>query len=512
MGCGGSTPADFGGDGGDGGGDGAKFGNITKKGWVVDEKAIGEGGFGAVHLCTSTKSGKQRACKAMRLPNSMDREDFRAEVLILSKCGKHKNICHLIDHAEDARYGYLVMQSCTGGELFDRIYSKSCTERDSAMAVVDVLNALNFLHSKRIVHRDLKPENLLYKDKAPGAPIKLIDFGLAFQLGPPSMRATEVCGTTSYMAPEVLKGNYATQADIWSLGVITYFMLSGQLPFPGRSDDEKEQRILSGRVSFNSSRAWNEVSDEGKDFVNRLLQSDEKVRLSGKRALHHKWIEQRTKRNQPTSGEVVNSLKKYADAHKFEKAVRHSMATHLTSSELHKLRNTFEQLDTDGAGTISIEDLKAVLSTESKTGHDIFQGLDISHFDLDGDGQVDWREFVAAVMEDHDVYNEDNLQKVFEEADTDKSGTLCHAEISKMLGNDHEFSREILEAIKKARGGTQALGDVKMSLSEFKEMIISSQGDVNAERKSKTGKRKHHAPVSGGQMATVETPRDSQKI
>ena len=200
-------------------GEEVKFAKIEARGWKVHPDAIGEGGFGAVHLCTHLASNKQRACKAMRLPTPLDREDFRHEVMVLKKCGKHHNICHIIDVAEDQRFGYLVMQSCTGGELFDRIAARNCTEKDSAMAVMDVLSALNFLHSKRIIHRDLKPENLLYKDKAPGSPLKLIDFGLAIHVAP-NQRETEVCGTTSYMAPEVLKGSYSMEADIWSLGAI----------------------------------------------------------------------------------------------------------------------------------------------------------------------------------------------------------------------------------------------------------------------------------------------------
>ena len=193
----------------------------------------------------------------MRLPSSLDRDDFRAEVKIMQKIKRHHNICHSIDSAEDAKFGYLVMQCCTGGELFERIASKTITERDAAMAVADVLSALSYIHGKRILHRDLKPENLLYKDKLPGSPLKLIDFGLAFYL-PPNEKADEVCGTTSYMAPEVLNGNYSIECDVWSLGVITYFMLSGTLPFPGKNDDEKEERILrSGQTGIPmSGRRW----------------------------------------------------------------------------------------------------------------------------------------------------------------------------------------------------------------------------------------------------------------
>jgi serine/threonine protein kinase len=128
---------------------------VLESRWNVEKDAIGEGGFGTVHLCKD-KSGKQRACKAMRLPTALDREDFRHEVAILKSIKTHRNICHVVDSAEDARFGYLVMQSCTGGELFDRIAARKCTEKDAAMAVLDVLSALDFIHARRIIHRDLK--------------------------------------------------------------------------------------------------------------------------------------------------------------------------------------------------------------------------------------------------------------------------------------------------------------------------------------------------------------------
>lgn len=277
MGCGGSSAAG-------GGGSGFKFAVIEAKGWKVDHDQIGDGGFATVHLCHKVGGGgEQRACKAMRLADKHDREDFLAEVNILKKINIHRNICQFVDFALDERFGYLVVQSCSGGELFDRIAARKCTEVDSAMAVFDILNALNFLHEKRILHRDLKPENLLYKDKSPGAPLKLIDFGLAMQLQPREL-ATEVCGTTAYMGPEVLKGRYDMCCDLWALGVIVYFMLTGTLPFPGRTDEEREFKIAKGQVSY-SSKAWLNFSTDAKDFVKGLLVKDVKKRMDGHAAL-----------------------------------------------------------------------------------------------------------------------------------------------------------------------------------------------------------------------------------
>ena len=267
------------------------------------------------------------------------------------------------------------------------------------------------------------------------------------------------------MAPEVLQGSYAMECDIWSLGVITYFMLSGTLPFPGRNDDEKEDRILRSAqngipmggkhwsevcctpprsdclvsvvrpqhpICRHTNVARSQVSAEAKDFVKQLLRSDPRKRLSGKLALHHPWITKRASLSDaPLSEGAAVSLKKYADAHRFEKVIRHQMATHLTSTELHRLRNVFEKLDADGTGNVSIEAMMKTLkedAADAKTA-DTLASIDLTRFDLDGDGQIDWQEFVAGAMAEHEIYNEDNLEKVFHDADKDKNGTLCQKEV-----------------------------------------------------------------------------------
>jgi len=469
---------------------------ILENRWIIDKEAIGEGGFGTVHLCKSVKTGKQRACKAMRLPTMMDRDDFRHEVNILKKIRQHKNICHLVDHAEDFKFGYLVMQSCSGGELFDRIAEKKCTEADAARAVLDALSGLDFMHARRILHRDLKPENLLYKDKGPGAPLKLIDFGLAIQL-PQNGRATEVCGTTSYMSPEVLQGNYSMECDIWSLGVITYFMLSGTLPFPGKSDDEKEALIEKGAFST-EGRRWEGVSKNAVDFVRKMLVQNPKKRLTSKLAMSHPWITQRVAHsNAPLSEEVAGSLKKYTDANRFEKAIRHQMATTMTTSELHRLRNMFEKLDTEGTGSVAINELQQVLQTDAADdkAKATLAKLDLSAFDLDGNGQIDWQEFVAGAMTEHDLYNDENLDRVFAKLDVNSDGTLCQREVASLLGDDHAFTRELLQTVQQKREDSSDATELHMTLDEFKALMMKSstlEGGVS--KKTKTRGRKPRSP------------------
>lgn len=97
----------------------------------------------------------------------------------------------------------------------------------------------------------------------------------------PGAGADEVCGTAAYMAPEVFRAEYGPECDMWSLGVVVYFMLSGSLPFKGK-EAEQEEKITKGIVDF-SGTAWDRVSPEGKDFVSQLLVVDVDARMSVKK-------------------------------------------------------------------------------------------------------------------------------------------------------------------------------------------------------------------------------------
>ena len=107
------------------------------------------------------------------------------------------------------------------------------TEAEGAAILKEVLGALNYTHSQKIAHRDLKPENILIKKQNEKYKVKIIDWGLSTLMG--DGKANRVCGTPEYVAPEVLKGNYSIPCDMWSVGAITYVMLTGDMPFEGKN-------------------------------------------------------------------------------------------------------------------------------------------------------------------------------------------------------------------------------------------------------------------------------------
>merc|ERR1719174_1244098 len=123
-------------------------------------------------------------------------------------------------------------------------------------------------------------------------------------------------------------------------------MLCGYLPFMGRTDEEKEAKILRGSYSFKGN-SWKNVSEEGKEFISKLLEQNPKSRMTAKDSLKHRWITNRAQLStQPLGDEVAKNLERYARNNRFERAVRHKMATQLTAGELQRWRNMFEELDT----------------------------------------------------------------------------------------------------------------------------------------------------------------------
>ena len=168
----------------------------------------------------------------------------------------HPNIIKLYEVYEDNRYIYLIMECCSGGELFDRILdrinSKNLyTEKQACHIFKQMVSAICYCHSQKICHRDLKPENLLFLNSSEDSPLKVIDFGLSKIFTKDNHKMTTKVGTAYYVSPEVLAGDYDEKCDVWSAGVILYILLTGEPPFNGANDNEIYKRIQAKKYNFN---------------------------------------------------------------------------------------------------------------------------------------------------------------------------------------------------------------------------------------------------------------------
>eukprot|EP01099_Mayorella_cantabrigiensis_P008832 TRINITY_DN872_c0_g1_i1.p1 TRINITY_DN872_c0_g1~~TRINITY_DN872_c0_g1_i1.p1 ORF type:complete len:322 (+),score=86.21 TRINITY_DN872_c0_g1_i1:63-968(+) len=263
--------------------------SITDKYEVREE--LGRGAFSIVKLGIHKETGERVAIKVISKKNvGKDYEkNLKMETAILQKV-HHPNIIELKELLDTKDHLYLVMELVTGGELFDKIVEKgSYTESDAAQLVFKIISAVQYLHETGIVHRDLKPENLLLKNVDDDKQVKIADFGLSKIVGQEKMMQT-ACGTPGYVAPEVLTATgYDKEVDLWSIGVITYILLCGFPPFYNEDVPKLFEQILNADFDY-PEEYWKDISQNAKDFINKLLVVDPKKRLTASQALEHDWL------------------------------------------------------------------------------------------------------------------------------------------------------------------------------------------------------------------------------
>jgi len=256
------------------------------------EGTIGKGSFATVKKAKNRATGVRYAVKVLskKKMNEEDKIAMQTEIDILKQVD-HPNVVKLIDVFEDERHWCLVMELMEGGELFGQILEKEFfSEAEAREACKAIIEALHYCHKQGIVHRDIKPENLLLSSKEMGiSSLKIADFGLARLLQEDSMAST-TCGTPGYVAPEVLmQMPYGKECDYWSIGVVTFILLSGTPPFYEEDNFALFEQIKACKYDFDVE-TWQNVSAEAKDFVTKILVADPKVRMNCETMLQHPWM------------------------------------------------------------------------------------------------------------------------------------------------------------------------------------------------------------------------------
>ena len=156
--------------------------------------------------------------------------------------------------------------------------------------MMKLISAVNHMHAVNIVHRDIKPDNILLTSNGPNTDYKIIDFGLSSVYSGQPLHA--LVGTPCYMAPEVIKKHYGKESDMWSLGVILYVMLCGDLPFQEQNSVmETFDVILRGKFDLETA-PWPYISDNAKDLIRRMIEPDPKKRIKPEDALKHDFFDQ----------------------------------------------------------------------------------------------------------------------------------------------------------------------------------------------------------------------------
>ncbi|XP_046849101.1 serine/threonine-protein kinase D3-like isoform X2 [Xenia sp. Carnegie-2017] len=262
---------------------------------VFPDEILGSGQFGIVYGGVHRETGNEVAVKIvnkLRFPTKQATQ-LKNEVAILQDL-RHQGVVNLYHFFETVEKIFVVMEKLKG-DMLELILSSTkgrLTERCTKFMIYQILIALKHLHSKNVVHCDLKPENVLLSSNCSdcGFPqIKLCDFGFARIIGEKSFRRS-VVGTPAYLAPEVLRNRgYNRSIDMWSVGVIIYVSLSGTFPF--NEDEEIADQIKNAAFMYPPD-PWQEISEQGIDLINRLLQVDKRYRLSCDKSLAHSWLQE----------------------------------------------------------------------------------------------------------------------------------------------------------------------------------------------------------------------------
>mmetsp|Transcript_3287 Transcript_3287/g.6787 ORF Transcript_3287/g.6787 Transcript_3287/m.6787 type:complete len:271 (-) Transcript_3287:2371-3183(-) len=240
---------------------------------------IGRGAFSVVRLAEDLGSKRKIALKCINLPRVRGEiHHLNREVAILREL-KHPNIVELIGVYQEDETMYLSMELCEGGSLKDLIDRGPLQETQVKAIAKQLLSALNYMHKKKIGHRDLKAENILFKEGT----LKLADFGLARIMD--KIKDYSRVGTPYYLAPEVIHGNFNWQCDIWSVGVLMFYALTGDLPFYG--DDIED---LFDNIETAVSIDWGRVPASAREFVQKLMNPDRNNRITAEAALKERWL------------------------------------------------------------------------------------------------------------------------------------------------------------------------------------------------------------------------------
>ncbi|KAG2438581.1 hypothetical protein HXX76_005131 [Chlamydomonas incerta] len=465
-------------------------------------RAIGAGTFGTVHLATDNATGQEVAVKVItkRVIGGYLEGNFvrrvQHEVDIYNHLGRSLNVAYLYGAWETPVHVQLVMELCTGGELWTRVQRGKYDEAAAAALCREILCTVAQCHAKGIVLRDVKPENFLFKTAAADAPLKMIDFGLATYCKPGQL-LSDRAGSPLYVAPEVLKQSYGQPCDVWSAGVVAYQLLTGRFPFEDEdcglllssldvlgkkhfTNKEIFFAILYGELDFHRP-PWDEISDLARAFVAHLLERDPAKRPSAEEALQHPWLRQfdatasaasaassmasvdggngaaasaapgngtAASRSgggaggsgRPLSDSLVQRLQRFGTYGRLKQLALRAVVSFMATAETERIASlaaAFRSLDPAGRGVVPYDAVGALLNNGdwdlSRT--EVSQLL--ATFDIDLEGNVDYNEWLAALIDWREVQESAGWQKyvnqVFDMFDQEHTGRLTPENIQRVL-------------------------------------------------------------------------------
>lgn len=415
----------------------------------IDPKVLGKGQYGEVHRGLHKKTNELFAIKRIIKARVRRPHILRREMEFLLRVN-HPNVINVVDLIEDDHALHIVQEFCSGGELFARIlkHDHGFQEQEAARITQQILAGIAHCHDEvGIVHRDLKPENILFKTKEPDSDVVIIDFGLSGTINPGDAIGHIVndsaedhsdhlktrVGTPYYIAPEVFTRDYGRACDLWSIGVIVYILLCGYPPFSGATEVEIMNNVRhGGEVEF-PNEDWENISEEAIDLIRQLLNRHPDQRPTAAAALEHPWFGVTHTADLSLYQRIGPRLEIFHHMSKLKKMASMVIVDKVQSEEVEKMRAIFEGIDTDKTGSLTLHELEEAFRDRpisSQPLEELFEGLD-----MDGTQEVNYNEFLAAVVSPTVRLDEANIRTAFDFFDTDKSGYITVDDMARIAGS-----------------------------------------------------------------------------
>lgn len=440
----------------------------------VSSYPVGFGSIGEVWLCEHLRSRETRAVKIIS-KKLLTKEEIKNKTVLtevdILKTLDHPCILKVFEYFEDQFNFYIVMEYCSGGDLFDELEKiDRFTEEQAAKIMQQIFSALFYMHSRNVIHRDIKLENILITDKN-ALTVKIVDFNIAVLKT--AKAQTKMKGTPNYMAPEVIKGDYTEKCDLWSCGVLLYVLITGEFPFDAEFHEQLLAMILKAKYRLDG-RIWFMASHDLKDLIEELLQKEPLKRISAEQALKHPWI-QKTCIDTVDEKVFVKTLRRMKTmkmSTKIQEVFQMFLITQVSKydEEIIKLKEVFARIDKDKNGTISKEELIDLLRAdegfeEAKISADRMLRV----IDNDHSGGIDFTEFLRAVMHDKSLLTEENVRNAFYYFDKDHNEKIEKEELLEWLNEEAVIPVNIVEELIQQ---ADINGDGYIDIEEFQEVLL----------------------------------------
>ena len=451
------------------------------------KEIIGKGTFGIVRTGFRTKEIAPHKIYAIK---SIDKtkltqnviDNIEKEIDIISSLD-HPNIARFYETFNDDKYFHIVTELCRGKELSKLIKQNGgkIKEKNCRIIIMKILHAINYCHSHGVVHCDLKPDNIIFETPNEGEEnedentlnlldLKLIDFGLSSRIKK-NEKLNNIVGTPSFIAPETIKGEYDEKCDVWSIGVILYYILSGTFPFIGNSNSEIFEKIYKNEPIFRKN-IFNDISENAIDFIKKCLVKNPNQRPSAKECLSHPWLEPIFKHIHSDGFLKDNLILNFSSYHKspqFKKLILKYLVSNMGHTELGPYKSAFYAFDFKNQGVVTKKDIKKVFNLYNFDITDVQIKNIMSICDDPSKSFLTYSEFICCCINIGDYLTPEKLVNTFLFFDMDNNLLIDSNDLKNTLlrcGKDvinyKDIDKIFLEATKEE--------DNKININQFVNM------------------------------------------